>query len=58
MGWIWALLTYRHRRIPDNARIHESVRARIAADPAYGKRIPTTVAWDDEDWLIPRPPAT
>jgi uncharacterized protein (DUF2235 family) len=59
MGWIWALLTYRHRRLPDNARVHESVRARIAADPSYNnKHIPATVVWDDEDWLTPKPPTT
>jgi uncharacterized protein (DUF2235 family) len=58
MGWIWALLTYRHRRLPDNARVHESVRARIAADPTYRKHIPATVVWDDEDWLTPKPPTT
>lgn len=54
MGWIWVLLTYRHRAIPPTAHVHESVRARIDSDPGYAKRIPRTVTWDDANWLSPK----
>ncbi|NEW69889.1 DUF2235 domain-containing protein [Streptomyces rhizosphaericus] len=54
MGWIWALLTYRRRPIPENAHVHESARTRIKNDPAYGRRIPPTVVWADSDWLTAR----
>ncbi|QVI19325.1 DUF2235 domain-containing protein [Nocardia tengchongensis] len=53
MGWIWALLTYRHRRIPADARVHASVRDRCEADANYGKRIPREVRWEDEQWTKP-----
>jgi len=51
MGAVWALLGYRRRHIPPDARVHDSVRAR---DTNYRHHIPTTVTWDDPDWLIPR----
>jgi hypothetical protein len=51
MGAVWALLGYRRRRIPADVHMHESVRARSAD---YRRRIPSTVTWDDPDWLIPR----
>jgi uncharacterized protein (DUF2235 family) len=51
MGWVWGLLTYRHRPIPPTARIHQSVRDRISSQPAYGKKIPADPAWDNPDWL-------
>jgi uncharacterized protein (DUF2235 family) len=54
MGWIWSLLTYRHRRPSENAAVHDSVRLRISNDPAYGKRIPATVTWVDANWTTPR----
>lgn len=54
MGWIWSLLTYRCRRLPENATVHASVRARVVSDPVYGKRIPTTAVWTDSDWLTAR----
>ncbi len=54
MSRIWALLTYRRRRVPDTAAVHDSVRSRIAAQPAYGKRIPASATWADPDWLTPR----
>ncbi len=55
MGRIWALLTYRHRRVPATARVHQSVQHRISAEPAYGSRVPKTVVWDDVAWLMPKP---
>uniref|UniRef100_A0AAU2JM11 DUF2235 domain-containing protein n=1 Tax=Streptomyces sp. NBC_00049 TaxID=2903617 RepID=A0AAU2JM11_9ACTN len=57
MGAVWALLTYRRRRVPDDARVHESVRLRIESDAAYGERIPPGVTWADKDWLTPHPRA-
>ena len=42
MSRIWALLTYRRRRVPDTAAVHDSVHSRIAAQSAYGKRVPTS----------------
>ncbi|MFD9860172.1 T6SS phospholipase effector Tle1-like catalytic domain-containing protein [Streptomyces alboflavus] len=57
MGRVWALLTYRRRRVPDGARVHETVRLRIESDAAYGKRIPAGVGWADKEWLSPHPGA-
>ncbi len=54
MGWIWGLLTYRRRRLPDDVKVHESVRGRATADPAYAKRIPASATWADADWLTGR----
>jgi len=51
MGWIWALLTYRRRRLPPHARVHASVRARVDEFQDYGSHIPKTATWADEDWL-------
>ncbi|MFI6367079.1 DUF2235 domain-containing protein [Nocardia sp. NPDC050630] len=50
MGWIWALLTYRRRKVPASARVHASVRSRCESDTTYGKRIPRDVIWEDEQW--------
>ncbi|MDQ1485071.1 MAG: hypothetical protein QOJ62_764 [Actinomycetota bacterium] len=60
MGLVWALLTYRHRSVPADAHVHQSVRDRIAADGKYQARVPRGVRWDDESWLTPHrlaPPA-
>ncbi|MET7754684.1 DUF2235 domain-containing protein [Streptomyces sp. NPDC005389] len=57
MGAVWALLTYRPRRVPSGAHVHESVRRRIEADAGYAKRIPDGVIWTDEEWLTPHPRA-
>jgi uncharacterized protein (DUF2235 family) len=54
MGWIWALLTYRRRGLPQGAHVHESVRARLAKDAAYADRIPPTAVWSDTGWLTAR----
>ncbi|WP_418961143.1 DUF2235 domain-containing protein [Streptomyces tritici] len=55
MGRVWALLTYRRRRVPAAAHVHESVRLRTEADPAYATRLPADVTWADPGWLTPRP---
>jgi uncharacterized protein (DUF2235 family) len=54
MGWIWALLTYRRRRLPFDSHVHASVRPRADADEKYALRIPPTVSWSDDDWLTAR----
>ncbi|MET8205889.1 DUF2235 domain-containing protein [Streptomyces sp. NPDC005373] len=54
MGWIWALLTYRRRRLPSDAHVHASVRPRAEMNAAYQRRIPPTVNWTDDDWLTVR----
>jgi uncharacterized protein (DUF2235 family) len=54
MGWVWGLLTYRRRHVPGTARVHQSVRDRIATEPAYRSRVPDTVIWDDAAWLAPK----
>ncbi|MFE6071401.1 DUF2235 domain-containing protein [Streptomyces sp. NPDC056525] len=57
MGAVWALLTYRPRRVPADAHVHESVRRRIETDAGYAKRIPDGVIWTDKEWLSPHPRA-
>jgi uncharacterized protein (DUF2235 family) len=54
MGSVWAMLGYQRRRMPANARVHESVRERIARDNTYRSRIPQTAVWEDPDWLTQR----
>ena len=54
MGKIWAIMTYRHRRVPTTALVHQSVHDRIAIEPNYAFRVPETVAWDDATWLTPK----
>jgi hypothetical protein len=49
MGTIWALLTYRHRRLLPSARVHTSVRLRTQP-PLYKERVPDNVVWEDEGW--------
>ncbi len=51
------LLTYRHRRVPSGANVHESVRLRIETDAGYARRIPDGVTWTDKEWLSPHPRA-
>jgi len=55
MGWKWALALRRRRPVPAGARVHASVRTRLAKDPGYAARLPADVSWDDESW--PEPPA-
>ncbi|MFG2332678.1 DUF2235 domain-containing protein [Streptomyces sp. NPDC048604] len=57
MGRVWALLTYRRRRVPAKARVHESVRLRTESDPSYAERLPADVTWTDRTWLSPSPHA-
>ncbi|GII85613.1 hypothetical protein Ssi03_36030 [Sphaerisporangium siamense] len=54
LGWAWTLLTYRRRRVPPRARVHDSVRARTACDSGYARRVPPDVVWVDDDWLTVR----
>lgn len=50
MGKVWALATYRTRTVPRGARVHASVRDRIAKEPGYRCRIPDRVVWENESW--------
>jgi uncharacterized protein (DUF2235 family) len=54
MGKIWAIMTYRHRRVPAAALVHQSVQDRIATEHNYAIKVPETVAWDDAKWLTPK----
>jgi uncharacterized protein (DUF2235 family) len=58
MGRIWALATYKHRSVPDGARVHSSVQERRQQDPAYGdSRFQGTVSYVDPTWAgAPVPP--
>lgn len=50
MGGLWPLLGSRRRPVPPGARVHASVRSRIAKDPDYAGRVPADVVWDEEAW--------
>jgi uncharacterized protein (DUF2235 family) len=50
MGLVWALATYRPRTVPHGARVHASVRDRLAKEPGYRRRLPGDLAWEDEHW--------
>jgi uncharacterized protein (DUF2235 family) len=50
MDRIWALVGTRRRPIPAGAHVHSSVRARMAADPAYRPGLPSDVSWADPGW--------
>ena len=50
MGWVWALARYRRRPVPAGARVHASVRTRIATSPEYARNVPDRVVWDQEAW--------
>jgi uncharacterized protein (DUF2235 family) len=50
----WRLLGSHHRKAPDGALVHASVRERIAADPDYRSRLPPRVQYVDEDWMTPK----
>jgi uncharacterized protein (DUF2235 family) len=51
---VWSLLVKRPRPIPANARIHASVRERIASVPGYHPMIPVSATWYDEGWATPK----
>lgn len=56
MGAIWFLAGTRHRRLPDEAKLHASVRARRKADPSYLAKLAnadTEERWIDPDWTVP-----
>jgi uncharacterized protein (DUF2235 family) len=55
MGWIWALLTFRRRPVPAGARVHQSVRERMATDARYGRQIPPDATWSDPQWRATGP---
>jgi len=53
MGWVWGLLTYRRRRVPPDAHVHQSVRDRISTDPGYESKVPSTALYEDVHWAEP-----
>ena len=47
-SFAWRLAGFRHRRIPEGARVHASVYTRMAADPHYRPRLPENYTREDE----------
>ena len=47
MDWYWSLLIDKRRTVPGGARVHDSVRQRIAAQPDSAKRIQRDVTFVD-----------
>lgn len=39
------------RKVPDDAVVHASVEAYVAAHPQYWRRLPAQFTWTDRDWL-------
>jgi len=58
MGWVWALLTYRRRLVPNGASVHASVRDRADYADRYQPRMPADVLWEDGSEEFPRPART
>ncbi|MDQ3156449.1 MAG: DUF2235 domain-containing protein [Actinomycetota bacterium] len=54
MGWVWAFLTYRKRRVPRGAKVHSSMRARWEADHSFAPNVPDDAVWVDPDWAKDR----
>lgn len=53
-GLVWRIAGSRRRRIPDGARLHNSVQIRMAANAKYHPRLPKTYTWEDEQcWGAP-----
>jgi uncharacterized protein (DUF2235 family) len=52
MGLIWILAWIRHRKVPDEAKLHTSVRERRQRDASYLPRL--VRADDDTRWLDPQ----
>lgn len=50
MGRVWVLAGYRKRVVPPRARVHDSVRQRLAAVPAYAFTLPEGASYADEHW--------
>jgi uncharacterized protein (DUF2235 family) len=53
-GLPWHTLVLRQRSVPAGARVHASVRDRIAVDDRYSRRLPAGAVWEDTQWLTPR----
>jgi uncharacterized protein (DUF2235 family) len=58
MDWYWSLLIDKRRTLPTAAKVHDSVRQRIAAQPDYAKRIPHDVTFVDPQWADATPAST
>ncbi|SIL79672.1 Uncharacterised protein [Mycobacteroides abscessus subsp. abscessus] len=53
VSWLWALLLFRRRRIPDGAWIHASVADRMAQDSTYRPALPEHSTVIDAQWATP-----
>lgn len=53
VNWLWALLIFRRRRIPDGAWIHASVADRMAEDKGYQPPLPEHTTIVDAQWATP-----
>lgn len=53
VSWLWALLLFRRRRIPDGAWIHASVADRMAQDSTYRPALPEHSTVIDTQWSTP-----
>lgn len=51
MGKVWALVGYRKRVVPKGARVHDSVRERLAAGVGYGFTLPDGASYADPRWF-------
>jgi uncharacterized protein (DUF2235 family) len=49
-AWIWALLVWRRRPMPDGVVLHASVRERMQRLPDYRPRLPANHSFADEQW--------
>ncbi|OHU52607.1 DUF2235 domain-containing protein [Mycobacteroides chelonae] len=52
-NWLWALLIFRRRRIPNGAWIHASVADRMAEDGTYRPSLPERTTIVDSQWASP-----
>jgi uncharacterized protein (DUF2235 family) len=51
MSPFWLLSGWPHRRVvPPDAKVHSSVKLRLAAHPSYQRRVPSSVSYIDENW--------
>lgn len=55
MSSAWRLLGARKRKVPEGAKLHASIEARLSADPSYAKELPAKYEFVDPEWAAPRP---
>jgi uncharacterized protein (DUF2235 family) len=52
-GSAWRLTGRTQRTIPPGAKVHASVRTRMAGPANYHPKLPDNVVWENEDWTGP-----